>query len=56
MSDAVKAEKKGFGVREALLVAGLGLLAGGCWFVWPPLSAIAPGVVLTGVAVFGVRS
>lgn len=46
---------KTFDKRDTMLLAGLFLLVIGSWFVWPPLCAIVPGIVLTGVAVFGVR-
>lgn len=42
--------------RDVTMIVGLLALAGGFWFVWPPLCAIVPGAVLTGVAIFGVRS
>lgn len=51
MNDADKT----FDKRDQMLLAGLFLLVVGCFFIWPPLCAIVPGVVLTGVAVFGVR-
>lgn len=41
--------------RDVMLGVGLLLLAVGSWFIWPPLCALAPGVVLIGIAVFGVR-
>lgn len=37
--------------RDVIGLAGLGLLAFGAWFVWPPLAAIIPGAVLTYVAI-----
>lgn len=42
-------------VRDVMLVVGLLALGAGLWFVWPPLAAIVPGTVLTGIAIFGVR-
>ncbi len=44
-----------FDSRDALGVIGLGLLAGGCWMVYPPAALVLPGLVLIGVAIFGVR-
>lgn len=47
---------KGIDFRDALLAAGLLALGVGFWFVWPPLAAIVPGFIVTGVAIFGVRA
>ncbi len=33
--------------RDVIALIGLGLLSFGCWLAWPPLGAIAPGLVLT---------
>lgn len=41
--------------RDVMLVLGLAMLGAGCWMVWPPAGLIAPGLVLSYVAVFGVR-
>jgi uncharacterized membrane protein len=41
--------------RDLLLGLGLILLAVGCWQVWPPAALLAPGSVLTYIAVFGIR-
>lgn len=44
-----------FDARDIMLVIGLGLLAIGLWQVYPPAALIAPGIILTGVAIFGVK-
>ena len=44
------------GYRELLLFAGTGLLSYGAALIFPPAAYIVPGVVFTGVAVFGVRA
>lgn len=44
------------GFREVLLLCGAALLGFGAHLVYPPAAYIAPGVVLVGVAIFGVRS
>jgi hypothetical protein len=44
------------GFREVLLLGGSVLLGVGAAAVYPPAAFIAPGVVLVGVAVFGVRA
>lgn len=44
------------GFREVLLLCGSALLGFGAHLVYPPAAYIAPGVVLAGVAIFGVRS
>jgi hypothetical protein len=41
------------GVDELVLGAGLGLIAWGCWHVWRPAAAIAPGVVLLWISLPG---
>jgi hypothetical protein len=41
--------------RDVMLGIGLGLLALGLWQIYPPAAAIAPGAVLVGVAIFGVK-
>jgi len=44
------------GFREVLLLGGSALLGYGASFVYPPAAYLAPGVVLVGVAVLGVRA
>jgi hypothetical protein len=44
------------GFREVLLLGGAILLALGASAIYPPAAYLAPGVVLVGVAVFGVRA
>ena len=34
------------GVHDIVGLAGLGLLAYGLWWMWPPLAFIVPGAVL----------
>lgn len=43
------------GFREVLLLCGSVLLGFGMHPVYPPAAYLAPGVVLVGVAIFGVR-
>ena len=40
-------------IRNATAIAGLLLMAGGCWFVSPPWAFIVVGAVLFGGAVLG---
>lgn len=42
--------------REVLLLSGAALLGYGASFMFPPAAYLAPGAVLVGVAVFGVRA
>lgn len=42
------------GFRELLLFAGAGLIGWGLLPVYPPAAFIAPGIIITYVAVFGV--
>lgn len=44
------------GFREVLLLGGTAMLGLGAAMVYPPALYLAPGVVLVGVAVFGVRA
>ena len=44
------------GFREVLLLGGAAPVGYGASFVFPPAAFMAPGVVLVGVAVFGVRA
>lgn len=44
------------GFREVLLLGGSALLSIGASAVYPPAAFIAPGLILVGVAVFGVRA
>jgi hypothetical protein len=44
------------GFREVLLLGGATLLGLGASLIYPPAAYLAPGVVLVGVAVFGVRA
>jgi hypothetical protein len=55
VESAAEDKMRTFDVRDAILVIGLAAVAGGFWFVWPPLAGIVPGLILTAVAVFGVR-
>ena len=41
--------------RDVLLFGGAALLAYGLSLVWWPAAFVAPGIVFTGVAIFGVR-
>lgn len=41
--------------RDVLCLAGVGLIGYGAWLIEPAYGFIAPGVILTAVAVFGVR-
>jgi hypothetical protein len=41
--------------RDAMLAIGLAMLAYGVSCVWSPLGLIVPGLVLTAIAIFGVR-
>jgi hypothetical protein len=43
------------GFRDLLLFGGVALVGYGASMVYPPAAYIVPGVVLTAVAVFGVR-
>ncbi|WP_300009709.1 hypothetical protein [uncultured Roseobacter sp.] len=42
--------------RDVLCVAGVGLIGYGAWLIEPAYGFIAPGVILTGISVFGVRT
>lgn len=42
-------------MRDLTLALGLSLLSVGGWYVYPPLVALIPGFVLTGIAIFGTR-
>ena len=44
-----------FGTRELLLILGLGLVGYGAALVYWPAGFLAPGVIITGVAIFGTR-
>lgn len=41
--------------REVLLFSGCGLIWFGLSVIYPPAALIVPGVILAGVAIFGVR-
>lgn len=41
--------------REILLFAGSALIGYGLSFIYPPAAWAVPGVILAGVAIFGVR-
>ncbi|MDF3413277.1 hypothetical protein HKX54_02315 [Sulfitobacter sp. M57] len=43
-------------MRDALAVLGVSLIGYGAWLVYPPAGFIGPGVILTGIAIFGVKS
>jgi len=34
------------GIEEVAIYTALGLIAWGCWQVWPPAAGIVPGVVM----------
>ena len=55
-----KNTSKGFespiGYRESLLIAGLILIGWGLWWIFPPAALIVPGLILAGVAIFGVKA
>lgn len=40
--------------RDVASLVGLGLVAGGLWFVWPPLAAIVPGALIVYVTMLRV--
>jgi hypothetical protein len=40
-------------LRDAVGIAGLGLVTYGCWLVWPPLAFIVPGAILVVAAAWG---
>lgn len=44
-----------FDQRDFIGLAGLALLGYGAWLVYPPAGFLAPGLVMCGVAIFGVR-
>lgn len=44
------------GFREILLLSGVALVGYGASAVYPPAAFLAPGAVLVGVAIFGVRT
>ncbi|MCF7725768.1 hypothetical protein [Sulfitobacter sp. M22] len=62
MSDQNKSEKPEKGTkpsvdaRDIMCIVGVGLVGYGAWLVYPAAGFIAPGVILTAVAIFGVRS
>jgi hypothetical protein len=42
-------------VRDVIGLVGLGLIAYGSHLVYPPAAFFVPGIILVGVAIFGVR-
>lgn len=44
------------GFREVLLLSGAGLLGAGASMIYPPAGFVVAGLILAGVAVFGVRA
>ncbi|WP_316184708.1 hypothetical protein [Bradyrhizobium sp. SZCCHNRI1003] len=52
----ISAVLRPIGYREILLFAGLGLISIGVAPICPPAAWIVPGLVLAGVAIFGVRA
>ena len=40
-------------MRDVAAIIGFGLLAAGCWYAWPPLGLIVPGMLLLSAAVAG---
>lgn len=53
---AVKTMAEPIGLRELMLFAGSALVGYGAFAIYPPAAWIAPGLMLAGVAIFGVRS
>jgi hypothetical protein len=51
-----KGLKSALDARDAMCVVGVGLIGYGAWLIYPAAGFIAPGVILTAVAIFGVRS
>jgi hypothetical protein len=41
--------------RDLMCVVGLGLIGYGAFLIYPPAGFLAPGIILTGIAIFGVR-
>ncbi len=41
--------------RDIVGIGGLCLIGTGLWWIFPPAALIVPGLILTGIAVFGVR-
>jgi len=54
--DPIKQRAPWIDRRDIVGMIGLGLLGYGAWLVYPPAGFITPGMILAGVAVFGVRS
>lgn len=42
--------------RDVMCVVGVGLIGYGAWLIYPAAGFIAPGVIVTAVAIFGVRN
>jgi hypothetical protein len=61
MSDQTKSDKPSKGLkpsvdgRDVMYIVGVGLIGYGAWLVYPAAGFIAPGIILTAVAIFGVR-
>lgn len=44
-----------FGARELTLLGGLGMFGYGLWLIWIPGAFVGVGLVLLGLAIFGLR-
>lgn len=55
MTDESKKKGATFDWRDFIGLAGLGMLSAGLYMVWMPAALIAPGAVLTYVAIFGTK-
>ena len=51
MKSALQKLIQSIDTRDVIGLAGLSLLAFGCWLVWPPAAAIVPGAILVYVAI-----
>lgn len=40
--------------RDALFVVGLTMVGAGCWMIYPPAALIVLGLLMAGIAIFGV--
>ncbi len=57
MSKVEQQEARGQWVdrRDLVGLVGVGLIGYGAWLIFPPAGFIAAGLILSGVAIFGVR-
>jgi hypothetical protein len=53
---AWRAVAQHFDRRDAMFFVGIALGAYGAWCIYPPAGFLVAGVVLVGVAIFGVRA